>query len=208
MNINNYECDGQISIEDFLASDNQEVKHLLHSGQVVFEAFKGDVERHVVTDENWYIEHLKTYGNRTMVRGAYGVVLDSTIGNRVFFEKEKAEEIAEIYLQNHEVIRASEINPVETVAYSYKATATGQRMLAFYSVLDNKMVYVKGFTTFEHLMLKEHAKKEIKKFMEQQEFKYSNPKKIEYIPKFKNMYRIKLKYDWDYAEARHSYAVG
>ncbi|MEI3218483.1 MAG: hypothetical protein V8S08_01225 [Lachnoclostridium sp.] len=103
------------------------------------------------------------------------------------FEKEKAEEIAEIYLQNHEVIRASEINPVETVAYSYKATATGQRMLAFYSVLDNKMVYVKGFTTFEHLMLKEHAKKEIKKFMEQQEFKYSNPKKIEYIPKFKNM---------------------
>lgn len=117
MNINNYECDGQISIEDFLASDNQEVKHLLHSGQVVFEAFKGDVERHVVTDEHWYIEHLKTYGNRTMVRGAYGVVLDSTIGNRVFFEKEKAEEIAEIYLQNHEVIRASEINPVETVAY-------------------------------------------------------------------------------------------
>ena len=81
MNINNYECDGQISIEDFLASDNQEVKHLLHSGQVVFEAFKGDVERHVVTDEHWYIEHLKTYGNRTMVRGAYGVVLDSTIGN-------------------------------------------------------------------------------------------------------------------------------
>lgn len=154
MNINNYECDGQISIEDFLASDNQEVKHLLHSGQVVFEAFKGDVERHVVTDEHWYIEHLKTYGNRTMVRGAYGVVLDSTIGNRVFFEKEKAEEIAEIYLQNHEVIRASEINPVETVAYSYKATATGQRMLAFYSVLDNKMVYVKGFTTFEHKNVK------------------------------------------------------
>ena len=208
MNINNYECDGQMSIEDFLVNNNQEVKHLLHSGQVVFEALKGDVERHVVTDEYWYIEHLKTYGNRTRVHGVYGVVLDSIIGNRVFFEKEKAEEIAEIYLQNHEVIRASEINPIETVAYSYKTITTGEKMLAFYSVLDNGMVYVKGFTTFEHLMLKEHAKKEIKKFIEQQEFKHSNPQKIEYIPKFKNMYRIKLKYDWDYAEARHSYAVG
>ena len=208
MNINNYECDGQMSIEDFLVNNNQEVKHLLHSGQVVFEALKGDVERHVVTDEYWYIEHLKTYGNRTRVHGVYGVVLDSIIGNRVLFEKEKAEEIAEIYLQNHEVIRASEINPIETVAYSYKTITTGEKMLAFYSVLDNGMVYVKGFTTFEHLMLKEHAKKEIKKFIEQQEFKHSNPQKIEYIPKFKNMYRIKLKYDWDYAEARHSYAVG
>lgn len=103
MNINNYECDGQMSIEDFLVSNNQEVKRLLHSGDVVFEAIKGDVERHVVTDEHWYIEHLKTYGNRTRVHGAYGVVLDSNIGNRVFFEKEKAEKIAEIYLQNHEV---------------------------------------------------------------------------------------------------------
>ena len=208
MNINNYECDGQMSIEDFLVSNNQEVKRLLHSGEVVFGAIKGDVERHVVTDEHWYIEHLKTYGNRTRVHGAYGVVLDSNIGNRVFFEKEKAEKIAEIYLQNHEVIRASEINPIETVAYSYKTITTGKKMIAFYSVLDNGMVYVKGFTTFEHLMLKEHVKKEIKKFIEQQEFKYSNPKKIEYIPKFKNMYRIKMKYDWDYAEARHSYAVG
>lgn len=208
MNINNYECDGQMSIEDFLVSNNQEVKRLLHSGEVVFEAIKGDVERHVVTDEHWYIEHLKTYGNRTRVHGAYGVVLDSNIGNRVFFEKEKAEKIAEIYLQNHDVIRASEINPIETVAYSYKTITTGKKMIAFYSVLDNGMVYVKGFTTFEHLMLKEHAKKEIKKFIEQQEFKYSNPKKIEYIPKFKNMYRIKMKYDWDYAEVRHSYAVG
>lgn len=208
MNINNYECDGQMSIEDFLVSNNQEVKRLLHSGEVVFEAIKGDVERHVVTDEHWYIEHLKTYGNRTRLHGAYGVVLDSNIGNRVFFEKEKAEKIAEIYLQNHDVIRASEINPIETVAYSYKTITTGKKMIAFYSVLDNGMVYVKGFTTFEHLMLKEHAKKEIKKFIEQQEFKYSNPKKIEYIPKFKNMYRIKMKYDWDYAEVRHSYAVG
>ena len=67
MNINNYECDGQMSIEDFLVSNNQEVKRLLHSGEVVFEAIKGDVERHVVTDEHWYIEHLKTYGNRTRV---------------------------------------------------------------------------------------------------------------------------------------------
>lgn len=74
MNINNYECDGQMSIEDFLVSNNQEVKRLLHSGEVVFEAIKGDVERHVVTDEHWYIEHLKTYGNRTRVHGAYGQI--------------------------------------------------------------------------------------------------------------------------------------
>ena len=90
MNINNYECDGQMSIEDFSCKQQSGVKRLiLHSGEVVFEAIKGDVERHVVTDEHWYIEHLKTYGNRTRVHGAYGVVLDSNIGNRVFFEKEK-----------------------------------------------------------------------------------------------------------------------
>lgn len=89
MNINNYECDGQMSIEDFLVSNNQEVKRLLHSGEVVFEAIKGDVERHVVTDEHWYIEHLKTYGNRTRVHGAYCAHIIAAFEEAVYDEKKK-----------------------------------------------------------------------------------------------------------------------
>lgn len=209
MNLNNYECDGQLSIADFLARGNAErEEHILKSGQVVYKACKGDIETHEVTGENWYIDHLRTFGNRTRVHGVYDIILDSDIGNRAFFEKEKAEKIAEKYLQNHEVIRASEINPIETVAYSYKSKVTEKRMIAFYSMLDNGMLYVKEFMTYEHLLLKEHAQKGIKKFMEQPDFEYDEPEKIEYVPKFKNMYRIKCKYDWDYAEARHSYAVG
>lgn len=57
-------------------------------------------------------------------------------------------------------------------------------------------------------MLEKHKKKAIKQFMEQQEFHYNNPQLIEYSPKFKNMYCIHVEYDWDYAEAGHSYAVG
>lgn len=209
MNLNNYECDGQISITDFLTSIKPDKKeHILTSGQVVYKAYKGDTEKHVVTGENWYIEHLRTFGNRTKAHGGYDVILDSDIGDKAFFEREKAEQIAEKYLQSHEVIRASEINPAETVAYSYESKVTGKRMIAFYSILDNGMLYVKEFITFEHLQLKEHTEKGIKKFMEQPDFEYYKPEKIEYAPKFKNMYRIKCKYDWDYAEARHSYAVG
>lgn len=51
-------------------------------------------------------------------------------------------------------------------------------------------------------------KKVIKKFMEQQIFECEDINEAEYEPVFKNMNRIRQKYDWDYAEAGHMMATG
>ena len=81
-------------------------------------------------------------------------------------------------------------------------------MIAFYSELENGMLYVREFITFHHIVGADKKEKAIKRFMNQQDFKYSKIKQIDYKPIFKNMYRIRQKYDWDYAEAGHSYAIG
>ena len=198
-----------MSIEDYFKGNEQDhIKCVLNPGQVVYETYKGDVKRHTVLDENWYTEHLNTYENRTKVDGHYGVVFDSDIDVKVFLERKPAEELAEKYLKSHDVIRSTDIHPAKTVAYSFYDELLGRDSIAFYSELDNGMLYVKEFKTYEHLMLEKHKKKAIKQFMEQQEFHYNNPQLIKYNPKFKNMYRIHMKYDWDYAEGEHSYAVG
>lgn len=209
MNLSNYECFGQMSIEDYLEQNEPEyVERMLNPGQVVYEAYKGEVKEHTVLDEKWYIEHLETYGNRTKVDGHYGIVFDNEIDVKVFSERKQAEELAEKYLQSHDVIRSEDMHPIKTVAYSFYNEILGRDSIAFYSELDNGMLYVKEFITYEHLMLEKHKKKAIKQFMEQQEFHYNNPQLIEYSPKFKNMYCIHMEYDWDYAEDGHSYAVG
>ncbi len=198
-----------MSIEDYLEQNGPEyVERMLNPGQVVYETYKGEVKEHTVLDEKWYIEHLETYGNRTKVDGHYGIVFNSEIDVKVFSERKQAEELAEKYLQSHDVIRSEDMHPIKTVAYSFYNELLGRDSIAFYSELDNGMLYVKGFITYEHLMLEKHKKKVIKQFMEQQEFHYNNPQLIKYNPKFKNMYRIHMKYDWDYAEDGHSYAVG
>ncbi len=198
-----------MSIEDYLKEKEPNcINCVLNPGQVVYETYKGDVKEHAVLDEKWCIEHLETYGNCTKVDGHYGVVFDSDVSAKVFLERKQAEELAEKYLQSHDVIRSEDMHPIKTVAYSFYNELLGRDSIAFYSELDNGMLYVNGFITYEHLMLEKHKKKAIKQFMEQQEFHYNNPQLIKYNPKFKNMYRIHMKYDWDYAEAGHSYAVG
>lgn len=209
MNLSNYECNGQMSIEDYLKENEPNcINCVLNPGQVAYEAYKGEVKEHTVLDEKWYIEHLETYGNRTKVDGHYGIVFNSEIDVKVFSERKQAEELAEKYLQSHDVIRLTDIHPAKTVAYSFYDELLERDSIAFYSELDNGMLYVKEFKTYEHLMLEKHKKKAIKQFMEQQEFHYNHPQLIEYSPKFKNMYCIHAEYDWDYAEAGHSYAVG
>ena len=198
-----------MSIDDYLdQNESKYVERMLNPGQVIYETYKGDVKEHTVLDENWYVEHLNTYGNRTKVDNHYGVVFDSDIDVTVFSERKQAEELAEKYLQSHDVIRSTNIHAAKTVAYYFYDELLGRDSIAFYSELDNGMLYVKEFKTYEHLMLEKHKKKAIKQFMEQQEFHYNAPQLIEYKPKFKNMYRIHMEYDWDYAEAGHSYAVG
>lgn len=198
-----------MSIEDYLEQNEPEyVERMLNPGQVVYETCKGEVKEHTVLDEKWYIEHLETYGNRTKVDGHYGIVFNSEIDVKVFSERKQAEELSEKYLQSHDVIRSEDMHPIKIVAYSFYDELLERNSIAFYSELDNGMLYVKGFKTYEHLVLEKHKKKAIKQFMEQQEFYYNNQQLTKYNPKFKNMYRIHMKYDWDYAEAGHSYAVG
>lgn len=199
-----------MSIEDYLKENEPNcINCVLNPGQVVYETYKGEVKEHTVLDEKWYIEHLETYGNRTKVDGHYGVVLDSDIGTKVFLKRKQADELAEKYLQSHNVIRSEDIHPIKTVAYSFYNELLERDTIAFYSELDNGMLYIKEFMTYEHLVLEKNKKKAIKRFMDQHEFQHNDPQLIEYEPKFKNMYRINiLRYDWDYAEADHCNAVG
>lgn len=116
---------------------------------------------------------------------------------------------AEKFLSEHEVIRAEDIHAVSTTAYRYIRECDGFTMTAFYCELDNGMLYMKEFYTYQHIIVdKKKQKKAIQKFMEQNEIKYGNAILIDYEPVFKNMYRIIHQYDWDYSEAEHSYAIG
>lgn len=81
-------------------------------------------------------------------------------------------------------------------------------MIAFYSELDNGMLYMKEFFSYDYMVEKSKTKQAIKRFKDQREFAYCDVKQINYVPAFKNMYRIRQTHNWDYAEARHSYALG
>lgn len=173
---------------------------------------KGDVKEFIVE------HHSFTCGENMSNRGydlkecdeinCHDTTWNNEIGKTVFLIHEEAKKEAEEYLKTHDVILATDMNILNTVAFSYTRTCDNREMISFYCELDNGMLYMKEFMTYASLHLKEHKKKAIKKFMEQDEFKYCNPRQIQYIPKLKNMYRIKVKYDWDYSEASHSYATG
>ena len=111
------------------------------------------------------------------------------------------------YLRSHiDIILAEDINPLNIVAYSYVRKCDNRTMTAFYCDLGEDMYYTKEFMTFHHIC---KGKNQVKKFMEQQEFKYENPQEIQgYVPHFKNMYKCVKPSDWLYADHRYVYAVG
>ena len=178
---------------------------LLQSGQTVYRVIKGDIEKCTILSESWNLEN----GNRgyrlSIESGGYGCTWNDRVGVDIFAEYGPAKELTEAFLSTHEVIMAENIKPIRTVAYSYVRECDQRTMTAFYSELDNGMVYVKEFMTYHHIF--KDKNKAIKDFMKQQEFEYCNPRQIEYEPKFKNMYRCKNS-DWDYGEARYGNAVG
>lgn len=184
---------------------------LLEPGQEVFLVVKGDVESFKVLNETWTCgENNEERGYRLQCpnSGIYNVTWNKSIGTDCYLDFESAHNVAEAFLSVHDVIRAENIKPIKTTAYSYIRACDNRQMIAFYSELENGMVYIKEFITFQHMVESDKRNKAIKRFMEQTEFKYSDVKQIEYEPVFKNMYRIRQKYDWDYAEAGHSYAIG
>lgn len=203
--------DGQIDMFSYLKSQehSSEPPKLLKEGQTVFLVVKGDVEQYIVLDETWTCDNNnRGYRLQCPSRSTYNCTWNEEIGKSCFMELDAARNVAEAYLSGKDVIRAETINPIKTVAYSYIRECDGRKMIAFYSELDNGMLYTKEFITFHHMVGKSKIEQAIKRFEEQQEFKHCDIKQIDYVPVFKNMYRIRQECDWDYAEAGHSYAVG
>lgn len=202
-----YDCEGQISLFD-KCQGPEASPVLLNIGQEIYMLERGDVKKAKIYDDKSWLCGSNDRGYRlTFESGGYGCAWNSGIGKTVFTAEQQAREQAEIYLNTHEVIRAENIHQAETTAYQYMRD-DGRIMTAFYSYIDNGMVYIKEFMTYHHIIMADKRDKAIKKFMGQQEFDYCEVKQVAYKPVFKNMYRIKQKYDWDYAEAGHSYATG
>lgn len=199
----------QISMFDILTENEPEPPILLEVGQMVYKTVKGDVKELYVYDEKSWLcgENKETRGYRLKYKdGCYDCAWNNEIGICIFTEYEKAKEVAEEFLNTHDVILAEDIHPIKTVAHQYTRDIDGRKMTAFYCELDNGMLYINEFMTF-HYMIK-NSKKVVEKFMKQQEFRYEKPIEVNYAPAFKNMYKCKGTTDWEYAEAGFSYAVG
>ena len=181
---------------------------LLQPGQTVYMVKRGDVKKATVLDERWLCN--ETWGYRLQYEtGTYDTTWNTSIGLNCFLDMTPAIAKAEKYLNEHEVIRAEDIHIVSTTAYRYIRKSDNYTMTAFYCEMDNGMLYMKEFYTYQHIIAdKKKQKKAIQKFMEQSQIKDGSAVQIDYAPVFKNMYRIRQNYEWDYAEAEYTYAVG
>lgn len=206
------EMDGQVNLFDILNQQEEtpdEPQVILNVGQELYVVAKGDVKKAEVFDErSWLCEGNDRGYRLKFENGTYGCTWNSCVDKNVFFTKETAMIKAEKYLNTHEVIRSEDIHPVRTTAYQYTRKTDKRIMTAFYSELENGMIYIKKFMTYHYMMEADKKKNAIENFMKQQEFKYDDVKQVKYEPVFKNMYKIRQKYDWDYAEADHSLAIG
>lgn len=199
----------QLDIFSLMNLQTEEPPILLSKGQTVYLVNKAEVIKCKVCDgENSWICGEDNRGYRLIrENGLYSCTWNNRIlGKEAFTDYESAKQKANEYLKSHEIILASDIKPIRTVAYSYIRDCDNREMTAFYCDLENDMYYIKEFMTYHHVV---KGKKAIKKFMEQQEFEHDNPKKIDgFVPNFKNMYKCTEQSDWDYAECEYCYAVG
>lgn len=193
----------QLSFFD-LEGIKPEPEVLLNVSQHIYKVIRGDVDELIYTGETWLCDEGKERGYRLkQLKGCYDCTWNREIGSIVFYNREDACTVAKKYQQSHDVILASDICPVKTIAYQCGC------LTAFYSELPDGSIYMKEFRTFAHLVLPKNVKKFVKFFMNQPEITNHEAVLIpNYIPKFKNMYKIRQDYDWDYSEAHHSYAVG
>lgn len=211
MKLDNYMCDNQMNIFDFLNAQTVSIETdgppvLLNVGQIVYKVIRGDVrEMYVYYEKSWICgDNNSERGYRLKGKdGGYGCTWNRSIGVGVFTNKEQAEKAAESYLSTCNCIRKENIHPIKTVAYSYVRKSDNREMIASYSILDSGMIYVKEFMTYHHIC--KDVNKAIKDFMKQQAFEYCKPVEIEYNPVFKNMYPCKNDSGWCYAEAQYNY---
>lgn len=200
----------QLDIFSYLQPQTEEPPMLLSKSQAVYLVNKADVIKCTVSDsENSWICGENNRGYR-LVRETGGYTCtwnDRILGKEAFTDYDSARQKADKYIKSHDgIILAGDIKPISTVAYSYIRNCDNREMTAFYCDLGDDMYYIKEFVTYAHII---KGRKAIKKFMEQQEFEYDNPKKIDgFVPHFKNMYKCTEQSDWDYAECEYTYAVG
>lgn len=200
----------QLNIFSLMKPKKEEAPILLSKWQAIYLVNKGDVIKCTVcNDENSWICGESNRGYR-LVKDTGGYTCtwnDRILRKEAFTDYESARNKADEYLKTHDgIILASDIRPISTVAYSYIRDCDSRKMTAFYCDLGDDMYYIKEFMTYHHII---KGKKAVKKFMEQQEFKYDNPKQIDdFVPHFKSMYRCTEQSDWDYAECEYAYAVG
>lgn len=202
-----YECDNQMDIFYFLEKQkiNAGPPILLDVGQIVYKVIRGDVRELYVYDEKPWLcgENDSERGYRLKEKdGCYDCTWNSNIGVNIFTDKEQAYRVAEAHLNENKCLRKENINPIKTVAYSYVREVDHRTMTAFYSLLDNGMVYIKEFMTYHHIC--KDANKAIKSFMKEMKG-HDNLTEINYNPEFKNMYPCKNDSEWCYAEAKYSH---
>ena len=204
--------DGQISIFDIISSEDREENHvpqiMLKEGDVVYKVLKGNVCQYTVTEEKSWIFGTDNRGYRLVDKdGIYNVTSNSKLGVDCFRLESDARQIAEQYLDTHDVICAKDIQHGDVIAYSYIRDLDGREMTAFYTDIGNGLLYMKEFMSYHYIV--ENTPKNIRHFMEQQEFSRPGVHKVNFTPSFKNMYRSKEPGDsWIYAEAGYSAAIG
>ena len=186
--------DGQISIFDILSSEDREESHvpqiILKEGDVVYKVLKGDVCQYTVTGENSWLFGTDNRGYRLVDKdGIYNVTSNSKLGVDCFHLESDARQIAEQYLDTHDVICAKDIQHGDVIAYSYIRDLDGREMTAFYTDIGNGLLYMKEFMSYHYIV--ENTPKNIRHFMEQQEFSRPGVHKVNFTPSFKNMYRSK-----------------
>lgn len=197
----------QLDIFPLMQPKSEEPPILLSKGQTVYLVNKADLVKCTVSGETWIYGDFKRAYRLIKESGGYDVTNNEELGETAFTDHEKARQKADEYLKSHNgIILASDIKPINTVAYSYIRDCDNREMTAFYCDLGDDMYYIKEFMTFHHII---KGKKAIKKFMEQQEFEHDNPKEIDgFVPNFKNMYKCTEQSNWDYTECGYTYAVG
>lgn len=194
--------EGQISIFDILQEPKGDMQIMMYIGQEIFTVVRGDVLRWIVYDNKPWDCGGYDVGYRLQSKDGcgYNCTWNHSIGKDTFFEYEQAIEIAETYLNSHDVLRKEKIIAEETMAYRYVRGIDGREITTFYSKIGNGLLYVDDFMTFEHIVA--DSKESITDFMNQLEYYGEDIEKIDYFPQFKNMYPCNNK-PWKYAESRY-----
>ncbi len=204
--------EGQLEIWDIL-SQGQETKVppiLLHPGNVLYLAKKGEVKKLTVYEEKSWLCDREPNNRRyrgQFESGSYCVVDNASLGIEVFKNKKDAIQMANAWMLEHDVIRKEQLADMagKIEAYTYIRDCDKRQLYCFWCELPDGNVYTKGFVTYHHI--EKNTKKNRKKFLEEVET-YSAVLVEDYCPDFKNLYKCDGYTDWLYAECDYTNAIG